>query len=319
MVLVFGGTALLVSTCSIAMASVDIVIPLFNKASVFGKCLDSVFRQTVPDWTLTIIDDGSTDQSLRIAKPYLSDPRVTLISQQNRGPGTARNRGFSEGSSPYVAFLDADDIWLPEFLERALERFERFPYSAAVCGSWYWGDDSQDYSVRHRRSGILTGTWRMRGEIEPAKLKMVIDYCHSSAVVVKRSIVESLGGFYSEDHCTYGEDSWLWLQLVLRYPIYLNVEPVIIFGVETSELGFARKTPYPVPPVLKHELALRALASADHKRVLRRYLDWYAMFVAERAAAQGERQIGQALILRRLFRVSSLRAFASHLRFLATR
>ncbi|MHC4882564.1 MAG: glycosyltransferase family 2 protein, partial [Planctomycetota bacterium] len=101
------------------MAIVDIIIPLYNKAETVTRAVQSILEQTVTDWCLIIVDDGSTDNSLQNVRQF-ADPRIQIIEQENRGPGSARNRGIQEATATYIAFLDADDQWYPYCLENAL-------------------------------------------------------------------------------------------------------------------------------------------------------------------------------------------------------
>jgi glycosyltransferase involved in cell wall biosynthesis len=97
---------------------VTVVIPCFNAASFLRAALESALNQTLAPFEVLVIDDGSTDQSAAIAESY--GPPVRVISQANQGESVARNRGIEEARGSWIAFLDADDIWLPEKLERQL-------------------------------------------------------------------------------------------------------------------------------------------------------------------------------------------------------
>ena len=100
------------------MPRFSIVIPLYNKASYIAKAIKSVLAQTFEDFELVIINDCSTDNSLEIAKGF-SDIRIKIIEhQQNKGLSASRNTGINNTSAQYIAFLDADDIWKPDFLEK---------------------------------------------------------------------------------------------------------------------------------------------------------------------------------------------------------
>ncbi len=101
------------------MTDVSVIIPLYNKGKYVGRALDSVFSQTFKDFEVVVVDDGSEDEGPDIVRRY-KDKRLRLIQQDNAGPGVARNRGISETTGHYVAFLDADDEWLPNFLKVTL-------------------------------------------------------------------------------------------------------------------------------------------------------------------------------------------------------
>lgn len=95
---------------------ISIVIPLYNKEKQIAHTLQSVFAQTFQDFEIVIVDDGSTDNSVMEVKKF-DDPRVLLIQQSNAGVSAARNRGIEEANGELIAFLDADDEWMPEFLQ----------------------------------------------------------------------------------------------------------------------------------------------------------------------------------------------------------
>ena len=99
---------------------ISIVIPLYNKEKQIAHTLQSVFAQTFQDFEIVIVDDGSTDNSVMEVKKF-DDPRVLLIQQSNAGVSAARNRGIEEANGELIAFLDADDEWMPEFLQTILQ------------------------------------------------------------------------------------------------------------------------------------------------------------------------------------------------------
>lgn len=108
-------------------ATVSIVIPFYNAASFLGAAIESVQAQTFGDWSLVLVDDGSSDESLAIAQSWAADPRVIVVSQNHAGIGAALNAGQSLASGPYFCWLDADDLWLPSKLERQLELLQSQP------------------------------------------------------------------------------------------------------------------------------------------------------------------------------------------------
>src|SRR5262245_36971659 len=103
---------------------IDVVLPAFNGGRVIRKALESALGQDVP-LHITVVDDGSNDDSAAIARSYGS--RVTVIQQANRGVSGARNTGLAVAKAPYVALLDQDDIWQPHKLSRQLKLIETHP------------------------------------------------------------------------------------------------------------------------------------------------------------------------------------------------
>src|SRR5271157_5460413 len=111
---------------------VSVVIPLYNKAGYITRTLQSVAGQTFEDFETIIVDDGSTDGSGDLAAEF-QDGRFRVVRQANAGPGAARNRGIEEARGELIALLDADDVWMPEYLASSLAMFdESGPEVAAV-------------------------------------------------------------------------------------------------------------------------------------------------------------------------------------------
>jgi glycosyltransferase involved in cell wall biosynthesis len=108
-------------------ARISVVLPVHNRAEVLGRAMQSVLDQTLKDWELIIVDDGSTDESISVAKSF-TDPRIKLIELgANRGGNAARNAGIRAASAPLIAFLDSDDTYLPEKLAAVTAEFARRP------------------------------------------------------------------------------------------------------------------------------------------------------------------------------------------------
>lgn len=118
---------------------VYVIIPIYNVAPYLRECLDSVVNQTYHNLRIILVNDGSTDNSEAIAKEYLSDERVALISKENGGLSSARNVGlqiaYKEGNSEdYVVFLDSDDYMALGYVEKMVEAFVRHPQTSIAVG-----------------------------------------------------------------------------------------------------------------------------------------------------------------------------------------
>ena len=108
-------------------AAVSVILPVHNRADVLARAIQSVVDQRLADWQLIVVDDGSTDGSLAAAKRF-GDERIKIVElKQNRGGNIARNEGIRAAGAPLIAFLDSDDAYLPEKLERTVAIFEAKP------------------------------------------------------------------------------------------------------------------------------------------------------------------------------------------------
>lgn len=104
---------------------VSIVIPVYNAEKYIAETIESVLKQTYKNWELILVDDCSSDNSIGVIKPYLSDPRIRLLkNRQNLHAALTRNKGIKSAKGRYLAFLDADDMWLPEKLEKQISFME---------------------------------------------------------------------------------------------------------------------------------------------------------------------------------------------------
>ena len=110
------------------MPAVSVITPAYNAAAFLAQTIDSIRAQTFEDWELVVIDDGSTDGTTELVEEYQErDGRVRLLHQANAGPSAARNHGMREARGEFFAFLDSDDTWEPEYLERQLGVFREYP------------------------------------------------------------------------------------------------------------------------------------------------------------------------------------------------
>lgn len=114
---------------------VSVIIPAYNAESSLMQCLDSVLKQSFKNIEIILVNDGSTDQTDKIARSY--EDKIRCIVQDNKGQGAARNSGLNIATGEFIAFLDADDYWKPEFLETTIEFLKSNNETVAVsCGSY---------------------------------------------------------------------------------------------------------------------------------------------------------------------------------------
>lgn len=186
--------------------TVSVIIPVYNVAEFIGETLESVFGQTFTDFEVIVINDGSPDTARleqEIAKYRNS---IVYLSQPNRGAGAARNAGLRIARGEYVAFLDGDDIWLPEFLQEQLKLIRSDPgYDLVYADAITFGDGTNDHDtyMTHNPS---------RGNVTFKKLLCSECNVVTSTVVARREPIIRIGCF--DERFPNSQDFDLWLRLV---------------------------------------------------------------------------------------------------------
>ena len=197
------------------MNGVAVIIPLYNKASYIKRAINSVLDQTFQDFEVIVVDDGSEDDGAAIVRS-ISDPRIRLIQQTNKGVSSARNRGVQESNAELVAFLDADDEWFPEHLATILRLKERFPEAGAYATSYVIVGKGQQI-LESDYQAIPPSPWE--GVLPRYFLSSTLGKhpVNSSVLCVKKEVFWEVGGY--PIGVSYGEDVDLWGRLAIKYPI----------------------------------------------------------------------------------------------------
>jgi glycosyltransferase involved in cell wall biosynthesis len=211
------------------LSLVSIITIFLDAAPFFDEAVESVLAQTHERWELLLVDDGSTDGSDAIARRWAAShpERIRYLShpgRENRGMSASRNLGLEHARGEYVAFLDADDVYLPEKLERQLEVLGRHPEAGMVFGPshlWYgWTGDPLDVAKEQpRRLGVPPDTLVEPPTLVRRYLDRSADTPATCSVLVRRSTVDAVDGFVSTFHDLY-EDQAFFYKVALRFPIF---------------------------------------------------------------------------------------------------
>lgn len=193
----------------------SVVIPLYNKGRHIERTLNSILAQTIQDFEIIIVNDGSSDSGPEVVKS-LKDTRINLINQDNAGVSAARNRGIQESKADLIALLDADDEWKPVFLETILKLREKYPEAGAYVTAYNICES--DGRIRNPNyKAIPLAPWE---GILPSYFMAAATggspVC-SSVICIPRKVFSEIGGF--QVGAWWGEDDDLWGRIALRYPI----------------------------------------------------------------------------------------------------
>jgi glycosyltransferase involved in cell wall biosynthesis len=192
------------------MPTVSIIIPVYNAAAFIGETLASVFAQTYTDFEVIVINDGSpdTEDCERVLQPYLN--RIVYLKQENQGASAARNTGLKAAQGELVAFLDADDVWLPAYLEEQVAFFRNHDVDLICADAIVFDEKGVDRNTYmngltndRSENGLVTFDGLIRGE----------QNLITSGVVAKRESVIAAGGF--DESLRNAQDFDLWIRMTL--------------------------------------------------------------------------------------------------------
>ncbi len=208
---------------------VSVITIFFNEEKFITEAITSLLAQTHENWELFLVDDGSTDASTVIAQQYAQQYPNQIYyleheGHQNRGMSSSRNLAINKAQGKYLAFLDADDVWLPHKLEQQVAILESHPQAALVCGRtqwWYsWTGNPED----SQRDFLQEFDLELDTLIEPPQILLLFlqnEWASLCDILVQRKIVESVGGY---EHSFTGmyEDQAFHTKLCLTYPVFVS-------------------------------------------------------------------------------------------------
>ena len=206
--------------------SVSVIIPTRNRARLLEEALESVFAQTVPVREVIVVDDGSTDETEEVVACF---PGVRLLRTDHVGPAAARNAGAAAATGALLAFLDSDDVWLPQKTARQRARLRERPEAALVYADY----DTWDGRVAASRGFLTDYAPGCEGHIYLALL-MRNRVCPST-VIVRADCFRSIGGFVTTPRLAMGEDWATWLRLAKKYPFAFVPEVLAYYRIHPGQ------------------------------------------------------------------------------------
>ena len=191
------------------MPKVSVIIPAYNAERFIKNAVESVLVQTFRDFEVFVIDDGSTDNTLKIIREY--EPRIKVFTKTNGGPASARNVGIQNSSAEYISFLDADDLWPKDTLKLQTEFMEKNHQFGFA-----YGDSEFFYPERHDEKTHL-----YTSDFEGHVFKHLFwnNFISNSTVIVRKKCFDKVGLLDESKELLGAEDFDLWLRLNMHFPV----------------------------------------------------------------------------------------------------
>lgn len=209
--------------------TVSIVMPSYNTTNFISETIESVLAQTYTDWELIIVDDCSTDNTDEVVKPYLSDSRIIYIkNEKNSGAAISRNRALREAKGKWIAFLDSDDLWMPEKLQKQIAFME---------------DNGYDFSYTNYIEIDENSEPNGRSVTGPKKITRhgMYNYCWMGCLTVMYN-AEVVGTLQIED-IKKNNDYAMWLKVCKKADCYLLNETLAEYRKRSGSIsnhGYAK-------------------------------------------------------------------------------
>jgi glycosyltransferase involved in cell wall biosynthesis len=204
--------------------NIDIIVTTYKRYDLLQETLKSVANQSYPHWKCWVAEDGESKETYEIIKPFLQDNRFAYLPGTHAGfPAIPRNRAIREGTAPYIASLDDDDLWLPRKLEHQMAFLESHPNCVLLgCNTFLWeGTGNWNHSPLYFKKNML-------GKINYNQLICQSCFVHSS-VMLRRIAIEKSGLYSEKLSPPIGEDYELWLRIGALGEIWNLTESLVVF------------------------------------------------------------------------------------------
>lgn len=205
-------------------ATVSVIIPTFNSGRFLGEAIQSVLDQTYQDWELIVVDDGSTDDTREVVAAF-PNRRIRYAYQPNQGTAAALNAGIRLARGDHVAFLGADDRWLPEKLALQVAQLQALPPSVGLVYGDLYLVNIEDGTVLGR---FLDGRQCPRGKVLGRLLRSDGAFIHPCSALIRREVFDEVG-LLDEGLRTH-EDWELWVRIATSYEIEALDVPLGVYG-----------------------------------------------------------------------------------------
>jgi len=211
------------------MPTVSIIIPTYQRSHWVGEAIESVLAQTYKDYEIIVVNDGSTDNTAEVLNQF--QDKIKIIEQENKGGSAARNTAIDNSHGRYIAFLDDDDLWLPNKLEKQIALLEFNDKIGLIYSDMFW----------FNKKGVLPNTKAQASSLHLARLYWMhflnFDFLSSptsSTVIVRRQALDEMGLF--DESLTNCHDYDLWLRIGEKWLFYYLDEPLTMYRLSDTNM-----------------------------------------------------------------------------------
>jgi glycosyltransferase involved in cell wall biosynthesis len=258
---------------------VSVIIPSYNSRRFLIETVESALAQSYPHIELIVVDDGSTDDTATFLAPYQG--RLRYVYQENRGPSAARNRGIAEARGELLAFLDADDLWLPDKVSRQVDALCRSPRSGLV---------HTDVLVHEQGTGRKYHRVTRKASYvgQCSNVLFTQNQLTTSSVLLYKKCLTRVGML--DETCRHTDDYDLWLRIARHYEFCYIDEPLVIYrlhdtNITRSTLAMRRDELYVLEKTLRDAPSLRSMVGS---RAVRRRLYQLMAFIGYLSYEEGD-------------------------------
>ncbi|TXD83340.1 glycosyltransferase family 2 protein [Subsaximicrobium wynnwilliamsii] len=256
----------------------SIVIPLYNKANEISQTLESVFKQTLKEFEIIIVNDGSTDNSLLEVQKF-EDKRISIFTTENKGVSHARNFGIEKAKAPLIAFLDADDLWYPHHLENLKQLYQTYPNCGMYCKAY-----EKSYLGRHIVAAKFNGLESDFEGIVPDYFEnsLIDAIAWTSATAIPKIVFKTYGVF--DTNLKSGQDTDLWMRVALNEPIAFskNISAIHVLTGQEHHLSQSKHR------VDRLKLLNKFKEAEKSSKSLKKYMDYNRFSMAIERKCQGD-------------------------------
>ncbi len=202
----------------------SVIIPLYNKENYLKNTLNCVFNQTFVDFEVIVVNDGSTDNSIKVVEEY-KDERLIVIHQKNQGVSVARNTGMAHANANYLCFLDADDTWKTNHLQVFYDTIAKFPEAKMYCGRYVTQISKNTFinnnfiDIEENYEGYVTDFF---------KSSLINRVALTSAVCIHKDIFTEIGGF--DPALKSDQDLDYWIKIALKHKIAITASTTLTYN-----------------------------------------------------------------------------------------